>query len=127
MDIWNITSSENTNFVNTYQNLETVSDSYVWANLHEMKCNEWQNNISQLPLWRKYVLFNGNFCVEPDVRVNMDRKHRSVLAKLSVEILPLEVDTGRWKNVDTGNKLCQLCHIEVDDEYYFHFMFRCNQ
>ncbi len=32
------------NFVNAYQNLETVPERSVWANVHEMKCNEWQNN-----------------------------------------------------------------------------------
>ncbi len=71
-----------------------------------------------------YVLFKGNFCVEPYLRVNMDRKYRSVLAKLRCGILPLEIETGRWKNVDAGNRLCELCHTDVEDEY--HFMFRCN-
>ncbi len=55
----------------------------------------------------------------------MNRKYRSVLAKLRCGILPLKIEMGRWKNIDEGNKLCQLCHTEVEDEY--HFMFRCNQ
>ncbi len=31
----------------------------------------------------------------------------------------------RGKHFDAGNRLCQLCHIEEEDEY--HFMFGCNQ
>ncbi len=49
------------------------------------------------------------------VRVNMNKKYRYVLAKLRFGILPLEIETGRWKNVDTGNISCQLCHT-VEDE-----------
>ncbi len=74
----------------------------------------------QLPKLRTSVLFKGNFCVEPYVRVNMNRKYWSVLAKLRCGI---EMDRG--KHFDAGNRLCQLCHIEEEDEY--HFMFGCNQ
>ncbi len=54
------------NFVNTYPNLVTVpKSSSVWANLHQKKYNEWQNNIYQLSKLRAYVLCIGNFCVDP--------------------------------------------------------------
>ncbi len=76
---------KNANFVNA--NLEIVPESSVWANIHEKKCNEWQNNIYHLPKLRTYVLFKGNFCMEPYVRVNMNRKYRSVLAKLIIGLV----------------------------------------
>ncbi len=46
------------------------------------------------------------------------------ISKAKVWNLPLEIETGSWKNV-VGNRLCELCHTEVEDKY--HFMFRCNQ
>ncbi len=30
-----------------------------------------------------------------------------------------------WTYLDAGNRLCQLCHTDVDDEY--HFMSRSNK
>ncbi len=107
------------NFVNAYQKIS------VWANLYGKKCNQWQNNTYNLPKLRTYVLFKGNFCVEPYIRVNTNRQDRSVLAKLSFGILMFEIEIRRWKNVDVATRFCQLCHSEVEDEH--HFMFNCNQ
>ncbi len=39
----------------------------------------------------------------------MSRKYQSISAKLWCGILPLEIEMGRWKHFDTGNRLCQLC------------------
>ncbi len=63
-----------TNFGNACQNLKTVFESRVWANLHEKKYDEWQNNIYQLNKLRTYVLFKGNICLEAYVRFNVNRK-----------------------------------------------------
>ena len=54
----------------------------------------------------------------------MNRKYRSVVAQLRSGILPLEIETGRWKGTELDHRLCQLCRSGcVEDEA--HFLFNC--
>ena len=40
-------------------------------------------------------------------------------------ILPLEIETGRWKGTELFNRVCQLCSAGcVEDEA--HFLFTCD-
>ena len=55
----------------------------------------------------------------------MNRKYRSVVAQLRSGILPLEIETGRWKGTELFNRVCQLCSSGcVEDEA--HFLFTCD-
>jgi len=53
-----------------------------------------------------------------------NRKHRSLLSQLRLGIFPLEIETGRWRNIVAENRFCKLCTLnKVEDEA--HFMFEC--
>ena len=66
----------------------------------------------------------------------MPRQLRSILAQLRLGILPLYIETGRYKtkidpvtgkrrNLKSEERLCELCDTNsVEDE--FHFIFCCN-
>lgn len=92
--------------------------------LHEHKCNEWQSSLSNYPKLRTYITFKDTFCIEPYVCTNMNRKYRSVLAQLRSGILPLEVETGRWRGVEIEGRICKLCEDDcIEDEA--HFLLNC--
>ena len=67
----------------------------------------------------------------------MSRRNRSLFAQLRFGILPLRVETGRFKNIkdsQTGQvrklkpqeRLCEICNSnEIEDE--IHFVCRCTQ
>ena len=65
------------------------------------------------------------------VKVFMSRKQRTLLAQLRLGILPLEIETGRFRNVKdavTGNfrklredeRICKICEMnQVENEFHF--------
>lgn len=111
---------------NAFHQLQTVSEINVWTMLQEKYCTNWKNKISTFPKLRTYNVYKENFCVEPYVLINMNRKYRSIISKLRCGILPLEIETGRWQNIDADNRICKQCHSnEVEDEYHFVFVCIC--
>ena len=52
----------------------------------------------------------------------MNRKYRSVVAQLRSGILPLGIDTGRWKGTELDHRVCQLCRSGSDEDEA-HFLF----
>ena len=53
-----------------------------------------------------------------------NRKNRSIFAQLRLGILPLEIETGRWRGHDIDRRICKLCTTsKVESEY--HFVFEC--
>ena len=52
------------------------------------------------------------------------RHKRSLIAKLRCGILPLEIETGRWRSKPEHERLCKDCNNgEIENEN--HFLFRC--
>jgi hypothetical protein len=113
------------NMQNLYDNLSLVSIERAWALLHEAKCHEWNNLLGNFPKLRTFVTFKSIFKTEPYVSINMNRKYRSVIAQLRSGILPLEIETGRWRGIELNRRICQLCTSGcVEDEA--HFLFDCD-
>ena len=114
----------NLNMADVFQNRLPCPTEQIWALLHEAKCCEWKRSLTNYPKLRTYVKFKENFCIEPYTSINMNRKYRSILAQLRIGILPLEIETGRWKGVEIERRTCQLCNSgSVEDES--HFLFEC--
>ena len=63
------------------------------------------------------------------VKANMKRRPRSLTAKLLCGILPLEVETGRYKKgqkVDREFRYCKVCNSgRAETEY--HYLFSCDK
>jgi len=48
-----------------------------------------------------------------------------VLARLRAGVLPLEIETGRWRAIPADERFCKLCgNHEIEDES--HFIFKCS-
>ena len=51
---------------------------------------------------------------------NIPKYHRSLFAQFRAGILPLNIETGRYRNVSLPDGLCTLCDdSEVEDEIHF--------
>ncbi len=108
-----------------YVNGSKCQEERIWALLHEKDCTKWISSVSNSPKLRTYALFKKDYCVEPYVYLVLNRKYRSVLAKLRTGILPLEIEVGRWRNTAVELRLCKMCNQSVvEDEY--HFLFSCD-
>ncbi len=67
--------------------------------------------------------FRKVFEVEPYVLSFMSREHRSYLAQLRNDILPLQLELGRWINKAIEEGLCLICNNStVEDEERFLFI-----
>ena len=56
---------------------------------------------------------------EPYVLLNLSRQERSLFAQLRCGILPIMVETGRFRNIPKEKRICPVCDInEVEDEIH---------
>ncbi len=63
------------------------------------------------------------------VKANLKRRPRSLAAKLLCGILPLEVETGRYKKgekVEREFRYCKICNGGTAENEY-HFLFGCDK
>jgi len=108
-----------------YDSNGSISVNNAWAMFHEHECRKWVQEIPQYPKLRTYRSFKSVFCVESYVIKILSRKRRSLLAKLRMGILPLAIETGRWRSLPIDERICVLCNEnQIEDEA--HFMFECS-
>ena len=117
---------EKVNMLEIYDSLNECSTVRLWADLHNLKCQEWKDNLVKYPKLRTYITFKDNFCIEPYVSVDMNRKYRSVLAQLRSGILPLEIECVRWKSLEVEERKCKVCDQSVVSQDESHFLFECS-
>ena len=85
----------------------------------------WRQNIQNKPKLRFYKLFKSSFDTENYVKFNLTASQRSVTAQIRLGILPLQIETGRFRNQKIEDRKCTVCNSGlVEDE--LHFMFECN-
>ncbi len=87
--------------------------------------DEWKTNLYLKPKLRTYVLFKQNYCTENYVKYCMSHQQRYLIAQLRLGILPIHIETGRFRGTQLDGRICQLCDTqEVEDE--IHFVCKCN-
>ena len=103
----------------------SIDLNFVRWTLHELYCNNWKNAVACVPKLRTYILYKNEYLTEPYVECDINRAHRSALAKFRCGILPVSVGTGRFNAIPLEFRLCVFCVDNVvEDEY--HFFFSCN-
>jgi hypothetical protein len=92
---------------------------------------EWENTILEKPKLRTYRLFKVIDENECYINCFMTKRRRSLLAKIRVGILPIEIEVGRYKkklntdnnkyeSIKENERLCRLCDTdEVENETHF--------
>ena len=84
----------------------------------------WKDNVVDKLKLRSYVKYKSDLKVCKYVTLNLDREQRSLFAQLRLGILPLFIETGRFKRVPSDERICTLCKNGVEDEK--HFLLYCN-
>ena len=99
-------------------NLEHIFESKSICNIDQAELNlkldfvqKWQVDISNKPKLRTYIKFKAVPDIENYVLCNLDRKLRSYIAQFRSGILPLEIETGRFRNIPLNERICKLCNI----------------
>ena len=86
-----------------------------------------QNAISEISDQNKLHLYKNigqSFKLAPHLAALNSRNERSLITKLRLGSLKLEIETGRWKKMDKNERFCKLCaNSKVETES--HFLFDC--
>ena len=128
---------ENLGYDNEYFENESLCDiDIVKSKLQDLSDESWGPEILAKPKLRTYRSFKTNCDVESYVNKYMPKYDRSLLCQFRIGILPLRIETGRYKTIRDANtgryrnlspeeRTCEICQFnEIEDE--FHFLCKCS-
>ncbi len=96
-------------------NLSVMNDT-----LYDIMSKSWAKDVLKKPKLRTYIRYKESVCTEKYVMFLDSRYSRSLFAQFRHGILPLRIETGRYKNLPLEERLCELCNIgAVEDEKHF--------
>ncbi len=88
----------------------------------ELSWSENVTNFSKLDLLSK---IKPSFGPEKYLTLDLDRYDKSLLSQFRYDILPIEVETGRFKGLSRDERKCPLCNSgETEDQ--IHFALHCS-
>ena len=121
-NIWKILAS--IGLEDCFYNREPCDIDTCKEQLFELQKSKWEEDVLKKPKLRFYRLFKKGVQLENYVQYNMSSAERSYTAQLRFGILPLHIETGRFRAIDPENRLCSVCDTQqVEDE--IHFLFHC--
>jgi hypothetical protein len=107
-----------------FNELEVCDELDVSIRLNLMNEEEWKTEVESKPKLRTDMEIKSNVDAKKYVLLNLTRKERSLLAQLRSGILPLMIETGRFRNIPKERRTCPVCASnEIEDE--IHFLFNC--
>ena len=88
----------------------------------EKYANQWWDRIDNKPKLVLYKQIKSVYETENYVSLCLKRGQRSMLAKLRLGILPINVELGRYNGTERQNRVCPLCNKgAVEDEIHILF------
>ena len=89
------------------------------------KVTDWANKVNSQPKLRTYKTFKSTYQRENYLLCNLDRSTRSLYVQFRFGILPLRIETGRYRGESVEDRKCVYCtQNSVEDE--IHFLLYCS-
>ena len=108
-----------------YESMSMCDLNSVKNKIHSLAVGNWEEEIIIKPKLRTYITFKNTFGTESYVTNNISRRRRSLLSQFRIGILPIHVETGRFRNLPVDRRVCEICkNGEVEDEK--HFLCECD-
>ena len=76
----------------------------------------WKNRSTSL-----YKRIKSNFISESYVYSINNKRNRSPISRSGAWCLDLEIETGRWRDVNKDERICTHCNDEIENEIRFCF------
>ena len=102
---------------------EIIAVTQVENLLKEKFETKWKNDVLMKPKLRTYCKFKETFQTEQYVKFNLNRRERSLTAQYRLGILPIHVETGRYRGTPLEERFCFHCKDKVEDE--IHLLLDC--
>ena len=74
---------------------------------------------------KTYRKIKTDFKREQYLYANVDKKSLSNFIKICVSNCNLNIEKGHYLKLPVEQRICQLCHMDVEDE--FHFLMNCDK
>ena len=69
---------------------------------------------------QKYILFKHNFKLDKYLKLNIEEKYKTALARFRTSSHNIAIETGRYENISRDQRTCISCNMKViEDEYHF--------
>ena len=108
-----------------YSALRTCDLDTVDSKLRQQFHTQWLQNIQDTPKLRTYKLLKNQYKVEKYVELNLPKNLRSSMAMFRCGVLPLRIETGRYKSEPIEDRICVFCNLhEIETEK--HFLLHCS-
>ena len=73
----------------------------------------WKRAVPKKPKLRTYCLFKETMGIENYIKYNLSSSERSAMAQFRFGILPLNIETRRFRNQTLEERLCTLCEYTI--------------
>ena len=113
------------NMSDKYENRETCNIDYIVTKLNNVYKQSWLDKIVNQTKLRTYHTYKKEHKGEVYAETCLDRGDRSYIAQFRLGILPIRIETGRFKREKIEDRLCPFCVNSVEDE--LHFVFYCQK
>ena len=87
------------NMLGTFENKTIFPLDTISKNLNSITEEAWVEKCNALPKLRSYRKYKTSYKTEPYVKMFLSKFERSLIAQLRSGILPLKLETGRFRNV----------------------------
>ena len=108
------------NLMNVYVGGTTCNLEICKSLLIKLNEDEWRSILPTKPKLRQYISFKNMYKLEPYVKNVRNKYERSLIAKLRCGILQLNVELGRFGQIQLQDRLCTICNLHlIEDEIHF--------
>ena len=116
------------NCADVFENNATIINfkefrEYVVGKLLSMQQTMWLINVNNKPKLHLYGIFKNTYETENYCTIGLKRGQRSLLAKLRLGTLPINIELGRYNGIPRNERWCPFCKTKIEDE--IHIMFYC--
>ena len=103
---------------------DPIDLNWVKQKILNVEKTQWAIDVKKFSKLDLLAEIKSDFGAENYLKVDMDRYDKPLLSQYRYGILPLELETGRYKGIDRVHRVCTLCNDEsVEDQ--IHFTFNC--
>ncbi len=109
----------------SYRKLEPVDVNSGEKQILSGEEFNWSNDVLKFSKLDLLADVKNSFGTEKYLEMDLDRYDKSLLSQFRYGILPIAVETGRYKGLDRNERICTLCDAE-EVENQIHFALKCS-
>ena len=92
-----------------YESVSMCDFNSVQNKIHSLGVRNWEEEIIIKPKLKTYITFINTFGTESFITNNISRRKRSLRRRFRSGILPIHVETGRFRNLPVDIRVCEIC------------------